>query len=209
MGKKQQKDDEDQIEITEGTPTELGLELLKGLSCDRKKHNERSLLSLVKSKADLTMKYTDVSDAVTAEYASIVDYSALHYAAQRHELGVCEAILDAKGAIDQQNAMGMTALMTAVVFGQTEVSRLLVSRNASVHMQEQSGLVPLDLAVLENKQEIIRILIAEEQECERRMDAEDQERWLREERDEAVNETPQETEEGGDPAGDGTAAEDG
>merc|ERR1711998_204901 len=100
MGKKKKQVKEEEEEVvdidTSGTPTELGLEPMKGLSSERKKHTDKTLMALIKAKADLTMKHTDDSDAVTAEYASNADYTALHYAARRGDAAVCECLLDAK-----------------------------------------------------------------------------------------------------------------
>lgn len=71
------------------------------------------------------------------------EHSALHYAVYRVALPFAEALLDAKANVDIRNSRGETPLMWAVKTGSLKAVRLLHSRGADIHAQDNDGLTAL------------------------------------------------------------------
>src|SRR5690349_4098741 len=62
--------------------------------------------------------------------------SALHYAAERRNVGVLRMMLDAKAPPDLLNQQGATPLLVAAGRGRVDAVRLLLERGASLEKQD-------------------------------------------------------------------------
>ena len=69
-----------------------------------------------------------------------------------------KALLDAGVEVNQQNGNGATALTFAATFGQMEIAEDLLKRGASVHMPDVRGKNPIDHAVIQGNEPMVRLL---------------------------------------------------
>ena len=72
--------------------------------------------------------------------------TALHMAARRGHVEVCEALLECGANIEARDSLGETPLRRAVNCGQTGVAALLLSKGADPHSVGSKGLTPLSAA---------------------------------------------------------------
>jgi truncated hemoglobin YjbI len=72
--------------------------------------------------------------------------TALHMAARRDNVEVCEALLECGASIEARDSLGETPLRRAVNCGQTAVAALLLSKGADPHSVGSKGLTPLSAA---------------------------------------------------------------
>lgn len=81
--------------------------------------------------------------------------TALIYAAQRKDLEIFNALIDAGVDLNAQNGHGYTALIMAAAHGNAEMVKLLLSKNADTKLRTSSGETALDIARTREVAEII------------------------------------------------------
>lgn len=92
--------------------------------------------------------------------------NALHQASSQGSLPILDMILDIGGpiSVEIQGNHGNTALHIAVIFGQEEVVKALLEKNANIDATNADGNTPLHLAVEWRREAVLKILI--EAECD-------------------------------------------
>lgn len=84
--------------------------------------------------------------------------TALMGAAFKGYRQMVNALLDAGVDVNQQNANGATALTFAATFGQMEIAEDLLKRGAALHIPDVRGKNPIDHAVIQGNEPMVRLL---------------------------------------------------
>jgi len=84
--------------------------------------------------------------------------TALHFACGYGEVKCAEALLDAKADVNATDKNANTALHYAAGYGKVEIVSLLVSSGASVVLKNGDGKTPIDVARLNEQEEVLRVL---------------------------------------------------
>lgn len=71
---------------------------------------------------------------------------------------VASLLLQAGVDVDQRNGNGATALTFAATFGQMELAEMLLERGASLELLDGRGKSPIDHAVLQENEPMVRLL---------------------------------------------------
>ncbi|KAG7160114.1 Ankyrin-1-like 5 [Homarus americanus] len=100
-------------------------------------------------------------------------YSPLYMAAKAGDKTMANYLLSARADINVVTSWGVTALMTAIVWGHEEVAKLLLDKGADPNLAEKDGMTPLHYcmvpredeveagqkAIIKKKAELIRLLL--------------------------------------------------
>ena len=84
--------------------------------------------------------------------------TALHFACGYGESKCAEALLDAKADVNATDKNSNTALHYAAGYGKVEIVTLLVSSGASVVLKNADGKTPIDVARLNEQEDVLRVL---------------------------------------------------
>ena len=84
--------------------------------------------------------------------------TALHFACGYGEIACAEALLNAKADADATDKNANTALHYAAGYGRRDVVQLLVDHGASVVLKNADGKSPIDVARLNNQNEVLQAL---------------------------------------------------
>jgi ankyrin repeat protein len=108
---------------------------------------------LVRRKANLTVVTPETNETVLMVVAKS---GAKH----PDRIKIAELVLGAGAPIDHRDASGNTALVDATAFGDIEMVKFLMSRNASADVVLPSGFTPAAIAVEHNNPELLQLFIS-------------------------------------------------
>jgi len=119
-------------------------------------------LALASDTCDL--EYMDALLASGAEVDGVTGdgegYPGLGVAAARGHMACVQRLLAAGAVVDRRDYLGNTALMSAVIYGHTDVVRLLLERGADPLAANRAGHTPAYRSTDERRKEVHDILIA-------------------------------------------------
>jgi len=121
-------------------------------------HTEKMVVQLIQGKANVHGRLHAPWDPAFPDYEQTVGSSALHFAARRGLLEVCKALVKHRADVNVQRRGGATPVMVAVLFSQLESIMVLLSARASTMLRDEDGFTALDLAMLEGKPDVVRVL---------------------------------------------------
>ncbi|CAE8637902.1 unnamed protein product, partial [Polarella glacialis] len=131
--------------------TEAGF-LLRSLTSEWHSNTENMVLNIITRKADVSERLLKPFLTIDASRHSCnfaMGGTALHFATRLGLIGVVSALMEHRAAIDAETVGGTTPLMMAVLFQRVDIAVTLLSKKASVLLQDENGHSACDLAILE------------------------------------------------------------